>query len=51
MTREPDPASRRSLLLALTDAGHRLVPELAAIADRNDAHFFGSLSPEQRGQL
>ncbi|MEU8980410.1 MarR family transcriptional regulator [Streptomyces sp. NPDC048309] len=51
MTREPDPASRRSLRLALTAAGRDLVPELAAIADRNDSHFFDSLTPHQRDQL
>jgi DNA-binding MarR family transcriptional regulator len=51
MTREPDPASRRSLRLTLTQAGHELVPELAAIADRNDSHFFDSLTPQQREQL
>ncbi|WP_406164991.1 MarR family winged helix-turn-helix transcriptional regulator [Streptomyces sp. NBC_00996] len=51
MTREPDPDSRRSLRLTLTQAGHDLVPELAAIADRNDSYFFDSLTPQQREQL
>ncbi|GAA2741942.1 MarR family transcriptional regulator [Kitasatospora cinereorecta] len=49
--REPDPASRRSVLLVLTEAGRELVPVLAEVADRNDAHFFGSLEAGQRRQL
>lgn len=51
MTREPDPSSRRTLRLALTDTGRELVPRLAEIADRNDAHFFAGLDPAQRHQL
>ncbi|MGJ5749062.1 MarR family winged helix-turn-helix transcriptional regulator [Streptomyces puniciscabiei] len=51
MTREPDPASRRTLRLVLTDAGRDLAPKLAEIADRNDAHFFAGLEPVQRRQL
>ncbi|MGW4567302.1 MarR family winged helix-turn-helix transcriptional regulator [Streptomyces sp. NPDC004561] len=49
--REPDPASRRTVRLVLTDRGQALVPELAEIADRNDAHYFGSLDAGQRRQL
>ncbi|MEU8033401.1 MarR family transcriptional regulator [Streptomyces sp. NPDC049099] len=49
--REPDPASRRTVRLVLTDRGHALVPELAELADRNDAHYFGSLDAGQRRQL
>ncbi|MFJ9817391.1 MarR family winged helix-turn-helix transcriptional regulator [Streptomyces sp. NPDC101151] len=49
--REPDPASRRTVLLVLTDEGRTLVPVLADLADRNDAHFFGSLETTQRSQL
>lgn len=51
MRREPDPASRRSVRLVLTREGQALVPVLAGIADRNDAHFFGSLDTDQRRQL
>ncbi|MFF8865048.1 MULTISPECIES: MarR family winged helix-turn-helix transcriptional regulator [unclassified Streptomyces] len=51
MAREPDPASRRSLLLVLTPAGRDLVPRLVEIADRNDAHFFGDLDPAQRDRM
>ncbi|GAA0664818.1 MarR family transcriptional regulator [Kitasatospora atroaurantiaca] len=51
ITREPDPASRRSLRLTLTETGRELVPRLAEIADRNDAYFFGALEPGTRAQL
>jgi DNA-binding MarR family transcriptional regulator len=37
--------------LSLTAAGRRLVPRLAALADENDAHFFGTIAPETRDQL
>ncbi|MFE1878489.1 MarR family winged helix-turn-helix transcriptional regulator [Streptomyces diastatochromogenes] len=49
--REPDPASRRTVLLVLTEEGRALVPVLAGLADRNDAYFFGSLDGPQRDQL
>ncbi|MFG3224122.1 MarR family winged helix-turn-helix transcriptional regulator [Kitasatospora sp. NPDC048194] len=51
MSREADPGSRRILRLTLTDAGRDLAPRLAEIADRNDAHFFAHLDPDQRLQL
>lgn len=38
----------RDQCLALTTAGRQLVPRLAALADANDAHFFGHFSPAQR---
>jgi DNA-binding MarR family transcriptional regulator len=41
----------REQVLALTDAGQRLVPRLAAIADQNDAHFFAHLEPAQSTAL
>lgn len=37
--------------LALTAAGRRLVPRLAALADANDAHFFDLLPTAQRDAL
>jgi len=39
---------RRYQSLSLTAAGRALVPELSAVADRNDAAFFGHLKPEAR---
>lgn len=46
-----DPVDRRSVRLVLTEQGRELTPRLAAIADRNDAHFFGGLSDAENRQL
>lgn len=40
-------SDRRSVGLALTAAGEKLVPELARQADENDREFFSSLSEKQ----
>jgi DNA-binding MarR family transcriptional regulator len=42
---------RRYQELALTAAGRALVPELSALADRNDAEFFGHLKPSDRATV
>jgi DNA-binding MarR family transcriptional regulator len=39
---------RRYQELALTASGRTLVPKLAALADENDAAFFGHLKPAER---
>lgn len=41
----------REQVLVLTGAGKLLVPKLAALADANDAHFFGHLPPGERQGL
>jgi DNA-binding MarR family transcriptional regulator len=41
----------RGQTLALTAQGKKLVPALAALADRNDAEFFGSLTRTERKTL
>ena len=41
----------RGQSLSLTAAGKGLVPQLAAMADANDVHFFGHLSAEERDAL
>lgn len=41
----------RARRVGLTAAGAALVPELAQLADRNDAEFFGCLSEEEREAL
>lgn len=41
----------RAQTLALTPAGTRLVPRLAALADANDAEFFAALSAAERKAL
>jgi DNA-binding MarR family transcriptional regulator len=42
---------RRQQTLSLTSAGRKLVPALSALADRNDAEFFGHLKPAERAAL
>jgi DNA-binding MarR family transcriptional regulator len=51
MVRKADPADGRAQTLALTAKGRRLVPELAALADINDAEFFDHLAPNDRAAL
>ena len=48
LTRVPDEKDRRYHTLALSGAGRALVPELSALADQNDAEFFGHLAREDR---
>ncbi len=43
--------SARDQWLELTAAGKALVPRLAALADANDAHFFGHLPQDERVAL
>ncbi len=42
---------KRGVSITLTAEGTRLLPALAAAADRNDEHFFGHLSPSDAGRL
>jgi len=51
VTRDANPADARAQTLALTSAGRDLVPELSALADRNDAEFFSHLTPDERRSL
>ena len=51
LTRKADPSDGRAQTLALTVKGRRLVPELAALADANDAEFFDHLAPKDRAAL
>lgn len=51
VTRAPNPGDGRVLWLSLTRKGERLVPKLAALADRNDAHFFDCLDAKERAAL
>lgn len=43
--------SSREQVLVLTPDGRVLVPQLAALADLNDNHFFGHLSQAERSAL
>lgn len=49
--RAADPVDRRLARLLLTEQGQALTPDLAALADRNDAAFFAVLSAAERRQL
>jgi DNA-binding MarR family transcriptional regulator len=48
LTRTASVDDRRFQALALTPAGHALLPQLSALADANDAEFFGHLAPGER---
>ena len=51
LLRAADPDDRRAQTLALTSTGRALLPELAALADANDAEFFDHLAPGDRAAL
>lgn len=51
MTRAADPHDGRAQTLALTAHGVALVPELATLADQNDAEFFACLPADERETL
>ena len=48
IARTPLPKDGRAQILKLTAKGARLVPVLAALADKNDAEFFDHLSAKER---
>ena len=49
--RQSSEGDGRGQTLALTAAGRALLPVLAALADANDAHFFGHLGEKQNQAL
>ncbi|MBN9554342.1 MAG: MarR family transcriptional regulator [Alphaproteobacteria bacterium] len=49
--REASAEDGRAQTLALTQKGMRLVPDLAALADRNDGEFFAALTSTERQAL
>lgn len=51
VTRSAGGDDKRFQSVGLTAAGRKLVPKLAALADENDAEFFGHLSNEQRNMV
>jgi DNA-binding MarR family transcriptional regulator len=51
VTRQDRRDDRRFQDIALTPAGQRLVPSLAALADQNDEEFFHPLSAKERETL
>jgi DNA-binding MarR family transcriptional regulator len=51
VTRQERTDDRRFQSIALTSAGRRLIPKLAALADQNDEEFFHPLSSGERTTL
>jgi DNA-binding MarR family transcriptional regulator len=51
VTRRDRSDDRRFQSIALTGAGRRLVPQVAALADQNDEEFFRPLSARERAAL
>jgi DNA-binding MarR family transcriptional regulator len=51
VTRTADERDRRYQELAITAAGRALVPELAKLADQNDAEFFCHLTAADRAAI
>ena len=51
LAREADAADGRAHTLTLTRKAIELVPELAALADRNDDEFFDCLNERERAEL
>ncbi|MGH7104388.1 MAG: MarR family winged helix-turn-helix transcriptional regulator [Acetobacteraceae bacterium] len=51
LVRAADPEDGRAQTLSLTSVGRALVPELAALADANDAEFFDHLAAKDRVAL
>lgn len=51
LAREDRSDDRRFQSIALTSSGRRLVPKLAAIADRNDEQFFSALTAAEHHAL
>ncbi len=51
VTRRERNDDRRFQSIALTPAGRRLIPQLAALADQNDEEFFRPLSAGERAAL
>ena len=51
VTRTTSDEDRRYQALALTSKGRAMVPKLAALADQNDAEFFGHLKAAERESI
>lgn len=51
VTRTTSDEDRRYQALALTAKGRTIVPKLAALADQNDAAFFGHLTAAEREKI
>lgn len=51
VTRRPDPADRRAVLLDLTPAGEELIDKISSVRRAQSEEFFSDLTVEERLQL
>ncbi len=51
IVRAANPDDARAQTLAITETGRALIPDLSALADQNDAEFFGHMTPDERAQV
>lgn len=51
IARASDQTDNRVQWITLTPAGQQILPQLAQLADHNDAYFFGALSPAEQATL
>lgn len=51
ITRTPGATDNRVQCLSLTRQGQRILPELTALADANDSHFFAALNAKEQNAL
>ena len=51
LERHDNPADKRAHSLSLSPAGRSKLPLLAALADQNDAEYFGTLSADEQAML
>ena len=51
IVRTANPADARAQTLAITETGRALIPDLSALADQNDAEFFGHMTADERARI
>ena len=51
IVRAANPDDARAQTLAIAETGRALIPDLSALADQNDAEFFGHMTADERAQI
>ncbi len=51
IVRAANPDDARAQTLAITETGRALIPDLSALADQNDAEFFGHMTADERAGI
>ena len=51
IVRTANPDDARAQTLAIAETGRALIPDLSALADQNDAEFFGHMTADERAQV